>query len=408
MDLLPKQASFNNELTKPASSDIPFNTDANNESRDFSTPCSDTKENMMPIRLCRSSLDNYCYNKEDMNLYIGKRIFLNSQEILKVTSENKASKRKTRTSESEDSLSSIEDVFSGILCPDKMFIDYKQIDGPLASETPRSDETEFLLSDNSLQPALFINMSCNDREDTASRESATPSSVFDDESSMSDYYDDDEDKERFCQQEEIITKRMKLEAESLKVEDSNSISSYTFRDEACETPTSKIAFIEVETTENAFVCSETSSADTQPRGSLDERDLLIQVQKFFSENPITDKTTCGNQVLASKYFTDEFLQQHGLTVDEKEVVSVEMELEDNTVPEMESQKSYSYLRRLGKLLERRPLSILMTLFEFYLEGRVSTDNLVQRVDQAIRGNRRFTISGMSDLFPKTSRSSLHH
>ncbi|CAL1296383.1 unnamed protein product [Larinioides sclopetarius] len=41
------------------------------------------------------------------------------------------------------------------------------------------------------------------------------------------------------------------------------------------------------------------------------------------------------------------------------------------------------------------------------EGRVSTDNLVQRVDQAIRGNRRFTISGMSDLFPKNSRSSLY-
>ncbi|GBM77927.1 hypothetical protein AVEN_205636-1 [Araneus ventricosus] len=35
------------------------------------------------------------------------------------------------------------------------------------------------------------------------------------------------------------------------------------------------------------------------------------------------------------------------------------------------------------------------------QGRkpMSTDDLVQHVDQAIRGNRRFTISGLSDLFP---------
>ncbi|GBM92553.1 hypothetical protein AVEN_185615-1 [Araneus ventricosus] len=43
------------------------------------------------------------------------------------------------------------------------------------------------------------------------------------------------------------------------------------------------------------------------------------------------------------------------------------------------------------------------------QGRkpVSTDDLVQRVDQAIRGNRRFTISGLSDLFPEISRSALY-
>ncbi|GBN90239.1 hypothetical protein AVEN_24777-1 [Araneus ventricosus] len=38
---------------------------------------------------------------------------------------------------------------------------------------------------------------------------------------------------------------------------------------------------------------------------------------------------------------------------------------------------------------------------------VSTDDLVQRVDQAIRGNRRFTISGLSNLFPEISRSALY-
>ncbi|GBO01995.1 hypothetical protein AVEN_102938-1 [Araneus ventricosus] len=38
---------------------------------------------------------------------------------------------------------------------------------------------------------------------------------------------------------------------------------------------------------------------------------------------------------------------------------------------------------------------------------VSTDDLVQRVDQAIRGNRRFTISGLSNLFPEISRSILY-
>ncbi|GBO26654.1 Histone-lysine N-methyltransferase SETMAR [Araneus ventricosus] len=38
---------------------------------------------------------------------------------------------------------------------------------------------------------------------------------------------------------------------------------------------------------------------------------------------------------------------------------------------------------------------------------VSTDDLVQRVDQAIRGNRRFTIIGLSDLFPEISRSALY-
>ncbi|GBN32315.1 hypothetical protein AVEN_259623-1 [Araneus ventricosus] len=43
------------------------------------------------------------------------------------------------------------------------------------------------------------------------------------------------------------------------------------------------------------------------------------------------------------------------------------------------------------------------------QGRkpMSTDDLVQRVDQAIRGNRRFTISGLSDLFPEISRSALY-
>ncbi|GBO23781.1 hypothetical protein AVEN_79197-1 [Araneus ventricosus] len=36
------------------------------------------------------------------------------------------------------------------------------------------------------------------------------------------------------------------------------------------------------------------------------------------------------------------------------------------------------------------------------QGRkpVSTDDLVQHVDQVIRGNCRFTISGLSDLFPR--------
>ncbi|GBM08872.1 hypothetical protein AVEN_57424-1 [Araneus ventricosus] len=38
---------------------------------------------------------------------------------------------------------------------------------------------------------------------------------------------------------------------------------------------------------------------------------------------------------------------------------------------------------------------------------VSTDDLVQRVDHAIRGNRRFTISRLSDLFPEISRSALY-
>ncbi|GBO28384.1 hypothetical protein AVEN_220587-1 [Araneus ventricosus] len=43
------------------------------------------------------------------------------------------------------------------------------------------------------------------------------------------------------------------------------------------------------------------------------------------------------------------------------------------------------------------------------QGRkpVSTDDLVQRVDQAIRGNRQFTISGLSDLSPEISRSVLY-
>lgn len=39
--------------------------------------------------------------------------------------------------------------------------------------------------------------------------------------------------------------------------------------------------------------------------------------------------------------------------------------------------------------------------------RVSTDDLVQRVDQAIRENRRFTISVLSDSFPEISRSALY-
>ncbi|GBN77850.1 hypothetical protein AVEN_225417-1 [Araneus ventricosus] len=43
------------------------------------------------------------------------------------------------------------------------------------------------------------------------------------------------------------------------------------------------------------------------------------------------------------------------------------------------------------------------------QGRkpMSTDDLVQRVDQVIRGNRRFTISGLSDLFREISRSALY-
>lgn len=39
--------------------------------------------------------------------------------------------------------------------------------------------------------------------------------------------------------------------------------------------------------------------------------------------------------------------------------------------------------------------------------RVSTDDLVERVDEAIRENRRFTISVLSDSFPEISRSALY-
>lgn len=39
--------------------------------------------------------------------------------------------------------------------------------------------------------------------------------------------------------------------------------------------------------------------------------------------------------------------------------------------------------------------------------RVSTDDLVQRVDQVIREDRRFTISVLSDSFPEISRSALY-
>nr|XP_015914995.2 uncharacterized protein LOC107445167 [Parasteatoda tepidariorum] len=44
-----------------------------------------------------------------------------------------------------------------------------------------------------------------------------------------------------------------------------------------------------------------------------------------------------------------------------------------------------------------------------VQGRksVSSDDLVQRVDQAIRGNRRFTNSKLSELIPKISRSALY-
>ena len=38
--------------------------------------------------------------------------------------------------------------------------------------------------------------------------------------------------------------------------------------------------------------------------------------------------------------------------------------------------------------------------------RVSTDDLVQGVDQAIRENRRFTVSVLCDSFPEISRSAL--
>ncbi|KAF8764961.1 Protein GVQW3 like protein [Argiope bruennichi] len=43
------------------------------------------------------------------------------------------------------------------------------------------------------------------------------------------------------------------------------------------------------------------------------------------------------------------------------------------------------------------------------QGRkpVSTDDLVQCVDQTIRGNRRFTISGLSNLFSEISRSAIY-
>ncbi|GBM05101.1 hypothetical protein AVEN_210809-1 [Araneus ventricosus] len=43
------------------------------------------------------------------------------------------------------------------------------------------------------------------------------------------------------------------------------------------------------------------------------------------------------------------------------------------------------------------------------QGRkpVSTDDLIQHVDQAIRRNRRFTISRLSDLFPEISWSALY-
>ena len=39
--------------------------------------------------------------------------------------------------------------------------------------------------------------------------------------------------------------------------------------------------------------------------------------------------------------------------------------------------------------------------------RVSTDGLVQRVDQAIRENRRFTLSMLGESFPEISRSALY-
>lgn len=43
------------------------------------------------------------------------------------------------------------------------------------------------------------------------------------------------------------------------------------------------------------------------------------------------------------------------------------------------------------------------------QGRksVATDNLVQRVDEEVRGNRRFTINDLSIKFPEVSRSSLY-
>jgi hypothetical protein len=36
-----------------------------------------------------------------------------------------------------------------------------------------------------------------------------------------------------------------------------------------------------------------------------------------------------------------------------------------------------------------------------------TDELIQKVDQCLRGKRRFTISELSEEFPKTSRTILY-
>ena len=38
---------------------------------------------------------------------------------------------------------------------------------------------------------------------------------------------------------------------------------------------------------------------------------------------------------------------------------------------------------------------------------IATDELVQKVDQCLRGRRRFTISELSEEFPQTSRTTLY-
>ncbi|GBM83756.1 hypothetical protein AVEN_189717-1 [Araneus ventricosus] len=370
--LFQKQASFSNEITEPTSSDMPSNTNADIKFPDPPMPFSGTKGNDgLPVSLSCSSLYDDCNNNEYLNLYSENKISLNFKENLKMSSENIDSKRKTRNSESGEthSLSAIGGIFSGTLSLEEMSTDYKLGDGSLESKMPTRHQTEFLLPDNSSRPLSPNNASYN-CADIASQEPATPSSIIDDNSSLSryssiwDYYDDDDDLERFCLQEMATLENINSEAEALKFQGSNSTASLTSSDEDCGSPTFEIMLKNAVPTENPSIRPVTSSANTSPLNRL-EHDLLMQVQKFFSENPLVDET-CINNVITSRYFTDEFAQEHGLTVSENEVVSIGNELEDDTATEMESREPDSYLRRLGKLLGERPFSIPMTLLKFYL------------------------------------------
>jgi hypothetical protein len=53
------------------------------------------------------------------------------------------------------------------------------------------------------------------------------------------------------------------------------------------------------------------------------------------------------------------------------------------------------------------MSALMCMTVVVKNDTQLTDELVQKVDQCLRGKRRFTISELSEEFPQTSRTTLH-